>query len=67
MQQYFEKAERLLDLIAEVSERISSDSLAVSLLKDGTVHMHPELLIELNKDENQDLIPWASENLKDLF
>lgn len=66
-QQYFEKAERLLDLIAEVSERISDDTQAVSFLQDGKISMHPELLAELHKDQNQDLLPWAQENLKDLF
>ena len=66
-QQYFEKAERLLDLIAEVSESISDDTLAVSFLQDGSISMHPELLAELHKDQNQDLLPWAQENLKDLF
>lgn len=66
-QEYFEKVERLLDLIAEVSKYLPDDSLPVRFSEDGTVSMHPELLQELHKDENQDLLPFAQENLKDLF
>lgn len=64
---YYENAARLLDLIADVTDRIPTDSVAVKFLDDGSVSMHPELIKELEKEENSDLTIWAQENLKSLF
>lgn len=66
-EQYYENAARLLDLISEVTDRIPSNSLAVSFLENGEIEMHPELLRELQKEQNSDLSSWAQENLKSLF
>jgi hypothetical protein len=69
MDDYYAKAERLLDLISQVSDRLpdSGEELPLKLREDGEIEFHDQLHAELSKPENVDLKDWALANAKKLF
>ena len=66
---FYTKAERLLDLISQVSDRLpdSGEELPLKLREDGEIEFHDQLHAELSKPENVDLKDWALANAKKLF
>jgi hypothetical protein len=69
MDDFYTKAERLLDLISQVSDRLpdSGEELPLKLREDGEIEFHDQLHTELSKPENADLKDWALANAKKLF
>jgi len=67
---YSDKAYRLLDIIESI---VSNDDgypdlkLPFWVDENGCVIFDQQILVELEKPENQDLIHWAYENVIDLF
>ena len=69
MDDFYIKAERLLDLISQVSKQLpnNSEELPLKFGDDGEIEFHHQLHAELLKPENVDLKDWAVENAKKLF
>jgi hypothetical protein len=67
---YSDKAYRLLDIIESI---VSNDNgypdlkLPFWVDENGSVIFDQQILVELEKPENQDLITWAFENVVELF
>jgi hypothetical protein len=67
---YSDKAYRLLDTIESI---VSNDNgypdlkLPFWVDENGSVIFDQQILVELEKPENQDLITWAFENVVELF
>jgi hypothetical protein len=67
---YSDKAYRLLDIIESI---VSNDNgypdlkLPFWVDENGIVIFDQQILVELEKPENQDLITWAFENVVELF
>ena len=66
---FYTKAERLLDLISQISDRLpdNGEELPLKFCEDGEIEFHDQLHAELSKPENVDLKEWAVENAKKLF
>jgi len=67
---YYSKAERLLDLISDLVDSNTNQDKTEPLIQfhqNGAVYFSPELIDALNKPQNKDLHDWAYENIKDLF
>ncbi len=69
MDDFYTKAERLLDLISEVSNQLddNGEELPLKVHEDGEIEFHDQLKAELSKPENIDLKEWAMANAKKLF
>jgi hypothetical protein len=69
MDDFYAKAERLLDLIYKVSYQLHDNGaeLPLKFNDDGEVEFHDQLHAELSKAENSDLKEWAMANAKKLF
>jgi hypothetical protein len=69
MDDFYTKAERLLDLISQVSDRLPGDGeeLPLKFREDGEIEFHDQLHAELSKPENGDLKDWALVNAKKIF
>jgi hypothetical protein len=69
MDDFYTKAERLLDLISQVSDQLpdNGDELPLKFREDGEIEFHDQLHAELSKPENSDLKEWAVANAKKLF
>lgn len=69
MDDFYTKAERLLDLISRVSDQLpdSGEELPLKFRDDGEIEFHDQLHAELSKPENIDLKEWATANAKKLF
>ena len=69
-EEHKENAVRLLDIIYDLYSNNKDDpyqNLPFSVEGNGDVVLSHELMTELSKDENSDLIGWAHENIVDLF
>jgi hypothetical protein len=66
---FYTKAERLLDLISQISDRLpeNGEELPLKFCEDGEIEFHDQLHAELSKPENVDLKDWALANAKKLF
>ena len=66
---FYTKAERLLDLISQISDRLpdNGEELPLKFREDGEIEFHDQLHAELSKPENVDLKDWALANAKKLF
>lgn len=67
---YYIKAERLLDIISDLADRNITQLEAnppVTFHQNGAITFSEELIQELSKSENTDLNDWAYKNIKDLF
>ena len=66
---FYTKAERLLDLISQISDRLpeNGEELPLKFCEDGEIEFHDQLHAELSKPENIDLKEWAVANAKKLF
>ena len=66
---FYTKAERLLDLISQISDRLpdNGEELPLKFCEDGEIEFHVQLHAELSKPENVDLKDWALANAKKLF
>lgn len=67
---YYLKAERLLDIISNLADRTIQQPEAdppVTFHQNGAVTFSEDLIKELSKSENTDLNDWAYKNIKDLF
>lgn len=65
-----EKAIRLLDIVYDLygtDKRYPYENLPFVLDGDGAIDINSDLMAELNKDENKDLIGWAQDNIVRLF
>jgi hypothetical protein len=69
MDDFYTKAERLLDLISKVSDKLpdNGEELPLKFRDDGEIEFHDQLHAELLKPENVDLKDWAVANAKKLF
>jgi hypothetical protein len=69
MDDFYTKAERLLDLISKVSDKLpdNGEELPLKFREDGEIEFHDQLHAELSKPENIDLKDWAVANAKKLF
>ena len=69
MDDFYTKAERLLDLIGKVSDQLpdNGEELPLKFREDGEIEFHDQLHAELLKPENIDLKEWAIANAKKLF
>lgn len=69
MDDFYTKAERLLDLVSQVSDQLpdNGEELPLRLREDGEIEFHHQLQAELSKPENIDLKDWALANAKKLF
>lgn len=69
MDDFYTKAERLLELISRVSDKLpdNGEELPLKLREDGEIEFHDQLHAELSKPENIDLKEWAMANAKKLF
>ena len=68
--EYLDKAYRLLDIIESIvskDPRYPDLSLPFWVDENGCVIFDKNILTELEKPENQDLVEWAYENVVDLF
>lgn len=69
-EEHQENAVRLLDIIYDLYSNNKDDpyqNLPFLVNENGGVVLSHELMTELSKDENADLIDWAHENIVDLF
>ena len=67
---YSDKTIRLLDIVYGLygNDKLYPDQkLPFSIGDDGAVALNYDLMTELQKEENQDLVPWAHENIVKLF
>jgi len=65
-----ENAVRLLDIVYDLygnDKRYPYQNLPFTVKGNGDVVLSAELMTELSKDENSDLIDWAQENIMGLF
>jgi hypothetical protein len=65
-----ENAIRLLDIVYDLygnDKRYPYETLPFSVKADGAVVLSDDLMTELEKDGNNDLIDWAHENIVGLF
>jgi hypothetical protein len=69
MDDFYTKAERLLDLISQISDRLpdNGEELPLKFREDGEIEFHDQLFAELSKPENVDLKDWSLANAKKLF
>ncbi len=70
MDEYLDKTIRLLDIVYGLygDDRLyPEEKLPFSIGDDGAVALNDDLMTELQKEENQDLVPWAHENIVKLF
>lgn len=69
MDDFYTKAERLLELISRVSDKLpdNGEELPLKIRDDGEIEFHDQLHAELLKPENIDLKEWAIANAKKLF
>jgi hypothetical protein len=69
MDDFYIHAERLLELISQVSDRLPDNGkeLAINFREDGEIEFHDQLHAELSKPENIDLKDWAVANAKKLY
>jgi|GEM_PF-645757 len=61
---------RLLDIIYGLygdDKKYPNQKLPFLAGDDGSVLLDPDLITELNKDGNRDLLDWAHENIVSLF
>ena len=61
---------RLLDIIYGLygdDKKYPNQKLPFLAGDDGSVLLDPDLMTELNKDGNRDLLDWAHENIVSLF
>ena len=61
---------RLLDIIYGLYgdyKKYPNQKLPFLAGDDGSVLLDPDLITELNKDGNRDLLDWAHENIVSLF
>jgi len=65
-----ENALRLLDVVQALhggDKGYPYQTCAFLPCDDGSVILSDKLMVELSKDQNTDLIPWAYENIASLF
>ena len=61
---------RLLDIMYDLyadDKRYPAQKLPFLAGDDGSVVLDADLMTELNKDGNQDLVEWAHQNIVSLF
>jgi hypothetical protein len=65
---YYEKANRLLDIVYDLANKNQSDDgLPFEVDGDGNVHLNQVLKEKLAMNDDRDLEEWALDNIKDLF
>ena len=65
-----DNAIRLLDIMYDLygaDKRYPTQKLPFLAGDDGSVVLDVDLMTELNKDGNQDLVEWAQKNIVSLF
>lgn len=65
-----EYAIKLLDIVYDLhgsDKRYPYENIPFSSNEDGAITLSPGLMAALKKDENQDLISWAHDNIAKLF
>jgi hypothetical protein len=65
-----ECAIKLLDIVYDLhgsDKRYPYENIPFSSNEDGAITLSPSLTAELSKDENQDLMGWAHDNISSLF
>jgi len=65
-----ENAERLLDIVYDLhggDKGYPYQNMPFSRGEDGAVRLSANLMSELNKEENQNLIGWTHQNIESLF
>ncbi|OYY08787.1 MAG: hypothetical protein B7Y05_04240 [Polynucleobacter sp. 24-46-87] len=65
-----ERAIKLLDIVHDLhgaDKRYPYENIPFSSNEDGAITLSPSLMAELKKDENQDLMSWAHDNIAKLF
>lgn len=65
-----ENSIRLLDIVYDLYGKDAGypdTSLPFSVGEKGNVVLSDELMVELRKEQNQDLVDWAQENIISLF
>jgi hypothetical protein len=68
--EHAENAVRLLDIVYDLygnDKRYPYETLPFSVKADGRVVLSDDLMTELEKESNNDLIAWAHENIVGLF
>ena len=68
--EHAENSIRLLDIVYDLYGTDKSypyETLPFSVKADGTVVLSDDLMAELEKEGNNDLIAWAHENIVGLF
>jgi len=68
--EYAENAVRLLDIVYGLygtDKQYPYENLPFVLNENGVLDINSDLMAELNKDENKDLIDWAHKNIASLF
>ena len=68
--EYVENSIRLLDIVYDLygeDKRYPYETLPFSVKADGRVVLSDDLMTELEKEGNNDLIDWAYENIVGLF
>lgn len=68
--EYTDKAVRLLDIVHSLygsDKRYPYENLPFSVSDKGAINLSQPLTTELAKEENNDLIDWAHENILSLF
>jgi hypothetical protein len=69
-EEHKENAVRLLDIVYDLYSNNKDDpyeTLPFSVSDNGEIVLCDELMTELNKDGNSDLIDWAHQNIMGLF
>jgi Cft2 family RNA processing exonuclease len=65
---YYEKANRLLDIVYDLAnENQSDDRPPFYLDEDGGVRLNEVLKEKLAMNDDRELEEWAQDNIKDLF
>lgn len=65
---YYEKAERLLDIVYDLAQESQQDNQHPFYLDEGgNVQLNKMLREKLAENNDRDLEEWAQDNIKDLF
>lgn len=65
-----ERAIKLLDMVYDLhgrDKRYPYENIPFSSNEDGAITLSPSLMAALNKNEDQDLVAWAHDNIAKLF
>lgn len=69
-EEHAENAIRLLDIVYDLyggGKGYPTKGLPFTVNQAGTVDLHEDLVNELRKEGNEDLLGWAQDNIKSLF